>query len=690
MKKSFFLTAFLLLAVMSGFSQDPVVGTWKGTYGNGTSQTGNFYSLRFNPDGTMNVLYPDGNIICSGRYTFQNNIVTGTYYYNGNQPFSFTGTYNPANITISGTGGAGQATSGSFGWIMTSRQGGQATPTFSARPQGNFTKAAQSGVSQPAAAQPRQMSPASGGMVITGTVQLPPAYKYDAVDLGAAVTTRLEAAQGSSGRLFPNVTVRTISQQADNSDPSSDCTVCQRSVTATSDNFLNTNYGARTANIYPGAIYLFNEFMAGNYRPVEQGRNPIVLSSTNLANTSGQVFRNVDDPKSYNILQAVSDIVRPYSSQVGSGNIDYQVFESNNNAQLMISATAGGGYAGFSAYGGYRNQDNANYSYLTIDAIKPMYTIQVNVPANGYLSNLSALTASGTPVVIRSVVYGCRVLANVEIRNGNSQTDISFQAGLKTSSMSAEAAFNYLKATNNATSQVNCLVVGGPTTTTVYPDPKTLREGISDIFARTTLNMAQPIAYVLSDLNGNILRVVSATDVFTDRDCRPKNGTYRLTGIDISVTTGMNDEKNNGSKVDADLFNSAGVIVASMPNPVNVVFPVNTTQPLNLQPATNDIGQTGLNAFEKGGFIDIFFDPVQIFAGWDEWQITKIQVTLEFRDQNGTLANGYPIKLDYPITNIYLKKNEQRLRIPFTMQLSDPKNINTFRLVPGNIFKPGF
>ena len=177
MKKTFLTIATLFLTVFMGLTQNPVIGTWKGTYGNGNSQTGNFYSLRFNSDGTMNVLYPDGNVICSGRYTFQNNIVSGTYYYSGNQPFSFAGTYNPANSTISGTGGAGQATSGSFSWIMTSRQGGQTTATFAARPQGSFTKTPQNTADQPAATQPRQINTVSGGMVITGTVQLPPVYK---------------------------------------------------------------------------------------------------------------------------------------------------------------------------------------------------------------------------------------------------------------------------------------------------------------------------------------------------------------------------------------------------------------------------------------------------------------------------------------------------------------------------------
>lgn len=689
--KNFLLISLVLLAVIGQvWAQNPIIGTWTGSYGNGNSQTGNFYSLRFNADGTMNVLYPNGNIICSGKYTFSNNTVSGTYYYNGNQPFSFLGTYNPSNNTITGTGGNGTATSGAFSWIMTSRSGGTSATLLSPRTQGNYTKASQTGTTQPSAMQPKQISPSSSGMIITGTIQLPMQYRFDGKELGGVtVNTRLEPAQGSSGRLFPSVSVKNLSQKTDNSDPGSDCSITQKTISATSDNFLNTNYGARTANIYPGAIYAFNDFMSGNYRPIEQGRNPIVLSSTNVSNTSGTVYRNVDDPRSYNILQAISDIVRPYSTQVGSGNIEYQVFESSNNAQLMISVTAGGGYAGFTASGSYKNQDNANYSYMTIDAIKPMYTIQTNIPSNGYFSNPSAVSGSDPLVVIRSVVYGCRVLANVEMRNGNTQEDVNFKAALDAGGVNANAAFNYLRNTNNATKQVNCLVVGGPTTTTVYSDPKTLNEGISNIFAQTTLNMAQPIAYVLSDINGNILRVVSTTDAFTDRDCRPKNSVYRLSSVSVDVTTGINDEKNNGSKVDVELYNSFGALIAEIPNQVNVVFPTNSRQSFNLPLKTNDLAQTGLSAFAKGGYVDIFFDPVQIALGWDEWQISKVQIMLEFRDQNGLLAGGYPITLDYPITNIYLKKNEQRLRVPFTMQLTDPSNINTFKLIPGSMFKPG-
>jgi hypothetical protein len=95
---------------------NPVAGMWKGTYGNGQNSTPNFYSFRFNTDGTMENLDNNGNAVAKGTYKFVNNQLSGFYIANGNVAYSFAATLN--STQLSGTWGNGTNTSGGGKWIM--------------------------------------------------------------------------------------------------------------------------------------------------------------------------------------------------------------------------------------------------------------------------------------------------------------------------------------------------------------------------------------------------------------------------------------------------------------------------------------------------------------------------------------------------------------------------------------------
>jgi len=517
-------------------------------------------------------------------------------------------------------------------------------------------------------------APVTSGMVISGVVQPSPEYRYPAQD-GISVTTRLVPAQGSGSSIKPRIKVNNSGQTLESSDATQDCYLIKRSLSVSSDNFLNTNFGARSANLYPGAIYVFEEFMDGNFRPMEQSRNPIVISSSNLSNTTSTVYRNVANPQSYLIKQEISEIIRPYSTQIGSGNIEYRVFESNNRAELMVSATAGGGYAGFEASAGFNQRENSAYYYLTIDALKPMYVLETNIPANGYFSDNPIIPGNKQLVVIRSVVYGTRVLANVEMKAGNTQADIEFMAKVNAFGVTGSATFDYLKRTDNATKQINMLVVGGPSPTTIYTNPTTLQDGIENIMKTTTLNMAQPIAYVLSDINGNIWRVESSTDVYTDRDCVPKGAIASLSRVRVKVLTGQ-DPKDQGSDAEFDLYTYSAdkrTSFNTFSSPaINIEFPANSGiigNNIDLSTTSEARGKS-LSEMINGSYLDIFFTPKQIGLGWDEWNIKGVTIDLVFRDQ---FNNELPVTIEHSNLNIWMKKNEQRLRVPFT--ITDPKNI---------------
>ncbi len=694
MKKNFYLSIISLqFVVWMTMAQSPIIGTWKGSYGNGASQTGNFYSFRFNTDGTLNVLYPDGNIICSGKYTITNNTVTGTYYYNGNQPYSVAGTYNPSNNTITGTYGAGSNTSGGGSWIMTTKVGGTPAPTAAAIPFGStqpYTKAAPSGTTQPAASQTMTAKPGSSGMTIVGIVKLPASFKTTTND-GINVTTQLQPSNQASESYYPKISVDTTrNTQTASTNGSVKCTPVSKKLTVTGNSFLNSNYGPRMSSVYPGAIYVFDEFMRGNYRPIEQSRNPVTITSNNVSNTTGQVYANVSAPTKATLMDGMGQIVQRYDKTVGSGNTEYQVYEAHNSTELMMAASAGGSYAGFSVSGGFQKSDNSNYYFFTVDGFKPMYTIEVNNPSNGYFSEQSIINNNGPLMVIKSVTYGTRVLANVRMNSSNSQLDINFKASLNAFGATGNAAFNFLKNSTSADSQINMFVVGGPTTTTVYFDPASLRDGIENIMKTTTLNMAQPIAFTIADINGNNQQIISATDTYNDQICIPVNAIYTLASARLEVTTGNDDPKNAGSTAQFYLINKPTNVPAGMTfnvlNPTdksllvaadlssnNIEFPRNAVKSINLPVKYSDTKYVGLNTFTSGR-AQFSFTPVQIGLGSDEWQVVRVILFLKFVDQNGKplqlqgmgLNSLDEIALEYKDLNIYLKKDKPALALPFS------------------------
>jgi len=87
---------------------------------------------------------------------------------------------------------------------------------------------------------------------------------------------------------------------------------------------------------------------------------------------------------------------------------------------------------------------------------------------------------------------------------------------------------------------------------------------------------------------------------------------------------------------------------------------------VNLDAISPDPTVSGLKAFSTGS-LEIFFTPVQIAFGWDEWQIKGAKVYLEFFNEKGEPHPDNPqFQIWYDNLNIYFKKDRQRLILPFT------------------------
>jgi len=94
----------------------PIAGTWKGTWGNGNSNAGYFYSFRLNNDGSLELFDNQGNKTAVGTYQFNNNQLTGTYKYTNGGTFSVKATLS--NNQLDGSWGAGTSSDSGGKWIM--------------------------------------------------------------------------------------------------------------------------------------------------------------------------------------------------------------------------------------------------------------------------------------------------------------------------------------------------------------------------------------------------------------------------------------------------------------------------------------------------------------------------------------------------------------------------------------------
>lgn len=101
-------------------SGSSIGGTWSGTYGNGESSNPNFYSFQLNPDGSMQVIAVNGNVMANGNYTYANNQLNGTYTYTNSGSFSFNAQMD-GNGTLNGTWGSGSNVRGGGRWVMTKK-----------------------------------------------------------------------------------------------------------------------------------------------------------------------------------------------------------------------------------------------------------------------------------------------------------------------------------------------------------------------------------------------------------------------------------------------------------------------------------------------------------------------------------------------------------------------------------------
>lgn len=625
-------------------SASTLTGRWTGTYGSGSQEGPNYYSFMFNADGSFQLYNNGGQVIASGTYTGSPSQFSATYSYSSGGTYSVAGAVDASGV-LRGTWGSNTNTSGGGRWVMT----GKPASTPLSNNANLITKA-----STPGTPNVRSISntgrPAKNlNNVIPSNTNTAGTYLNTVKEIrlndGRKISVQMNRnpSLGQDFVMNKNTTQQLPSEQKDGWTTE----VKKVRITAESKSFMNASQN-NSINIVPGAIYRFEDFVGGSLNEITGNRNPIRIYTDNTLKPGATGGVTINAPAAYEIYQGnggqnIGAIRNSIYESSGGSNIIFQSFSSNSEAELTLKVTAGGSYGGFSANGSYNLAQNKNRVYLTIDAVKKMFTIKAEKPTNGFFAS-----PDNTPnkVYVKEVDYGTRILANVEIILEDRKDIVNFKANYE-GTFKADAGTEFINKTKIKNETVNAYIIGGPMNLTTISKDK-LEEEIRTLLASCTFQHAQPISYRLGDMDGNTISTVSATDEITERISTPDNLQYRLSQVQVEIQTGE-DNKDAKSQVSLGLYSGNGRILFEQGAP-NTASEFAANQPVSVglvkHPHCVEDDLLMNNISQAGGLrLRFYFWPTQIVLGRDAWSIGEVKLKLFFVDQNGTphpnpLMNG--------------------------------------------------
>jgi hypothetical protein len=415
-----------------------------------------------------------------------------------------------------------------------------------------------------------------------------------------------------------------------NSPPGFNCVTSTQTFNAQSTSFMNANPNEKGSHLVAGCIYSFDDYSSGSFREFTDARNPVTVYTTT---TVGNNSSNIQNPNGQSLSQGVSNIINQFSP--GQAGVDYveQYFSSDNQSDYQIQISAGGSYGAFSGSASFTHSESEHHIYVTIDVIKPMFTMSVQHPQNGYFQDGKTPTANSPLVVIQDVTYGARVLANIDIEI-SAKTNLG-SLGLQYNSGVASARLDFNAIANDKTIKykINSYFVGVPVTTPITT-VQDFDKQISNIFAQSNFRTAVPIQYGLTDLDGNSLGIESATDQFTSQNCTPADEVFTLQSVMATIASGE-DGKNDNSEFWLEVYQGSPANHSKI-----AVFYDNKTEFNNKFTPTVNVGflpapkPYTLTDFQNGGAI--LLRLTEHGHSGDDWDISNIKLTFNFISQKGT------------------------------------------------------
>lgn len=468
----------------------------------------------------------------------------------------------------------------------------------------------------------------------TAAVYSPTISRRVNIGNGSGVNVRLIRDVNTGGE--PAFNKENKSSLPDEKSGSMTCKVNKVTFTAESTTFMNGN-NSNLIRLYPGAIYTFDDFFGGGYNEIVTGRNPIRIYTDQPVKPGGVSVITVNNPSGATVNDAATGlpVIRNSINQGGGGtDIKYRSFSSNSAAEMAIKVSAGGSYSGFSASASFGTSSVNNRYYLTIDVVKPMFTVKAEKPANGFFND-PAIAATPNMLYVKEITYGTRILANIELTLDKREDAMKFNAeyGAK-GGVNFNLGGEFLSKASKETKTVNAYVIGAPNTASTFNVDK-LDEEIRALLATCTFQHARPIYYTMGDMNGATVSALSATDEYTERLCVPDNLVYTLKEASVEISTGA-DNKEAPSGVAMWLYNqNANRAVYYQPiENSKVEFQANKTAVFGLLKYTNNTPDYTLETIERDGLrLSIYYTPN---FPLDAWKINGVTLVLKFVDQNGT------------------------------------------------------
>jgi hypothetical protein len=420
------------------------------------------------------------------------------------------------------------------------------------------------------------------------------------------------------------------------------CTTDHVELTATSTTFLNNDYSASASHLYPGACYTFDNFNNGSYLEQVGARYPLTIVTDNT-NVKGSPYKVVNNPNMATVRAALDDLFREATNNVATQSLTYQMYETSNDADQSLKISGGASGYGASLSASYGTSSQSSTLNLTIDAIKTLFSVNTVPPDSGFFQD-PKVESTPNLMVIGSVSYGVRVLANLSVTFNSQQEAADFSASYSGWGVSANVDLDQISSSKSVNSTINCYVVGGPGNSTISFDKKDLKKQIQQILAGATYKNAMPIKYEFYDMAGEVVGSNSATDDFAVRQCTPGADNPRVESAFVTFTTGQ-DNKNQDDDFVMFLYpgdKNVGQLGAAPANTSTLITALQTgavfnigsgydspEYPPNSKTTLQMVGinkSATLNDFQKGGCLHLHLQP----HNTDTWDIQSIAVTLNF------------------------------------------------------------
>ncbi|MBK7041779.1 MAG: hypothetical protein IPL09_00930 [Bacteroidetes bacterium] len=365
------------------------------------------------------------------------------------------------------------------------------------------------------------------------------------------------------------------------------CQTKEVKITASNVTDAYIDNSAQIANILPGYIYKFEDYIKGNWKPISENRYPITLIAS-VNNTNGTPSVVIENPNNGNIANAKNELFNRFTldkNKISQEGFDYKYYEVESQSDLAIKMGASGYGWGIKASALMSSKKSNKHRYILIDATKSMFSIKCDPSANGIIN---PAFATDDMMYINSVSYGARILACAEIESYSAEINSQIDANVDYGVAGGSANLNYFSNYTGSKVTIKYYVVGGPSdqVSTVYSFDE-LKASSNAVLKNLNYHNVQPIKFQFKNLNNDLVISSSATDYFLTQTCTydkdpetPKNKMISVSIPNISKVDIQETDLELYGQVWAQVFGSDGKEIFPIGNR-DRLFAIDVKQPLN-------------------------------------------------------------------------------------------------------------